>query len=71
MKKICCLFPAVLLLLGGCHGVGEKAFSLTVIYGVMAALSLALLIGCICTFGKFGPPRTGRSGSPSARCGIT
>ncbi len=52
MRKICCLFPAVLLLLGGCHGVGEKAFSLTVIYGVMAVLSLALLIGCICTFGK-------------------
>ena len=52
MKKICCLFPAVLLLCGGCHSVGDKALSMTVIYGVMAVLSLMLLVGCICTVGK-------------------
>lgn len=33
--------------LSGCHAVGEKAASLSIIYGAAAVLSLLLLIGCL------------------------
>ena len=45
------LFAAILPLLitiglSGCHAVGDKAVSLSIIYGAAAVLSLLLLIGC-------------------------
>ena len=49
MKKLSLInFTAIcLLLLSGC-GVGEKSASMSIIYGVMAVLSLGLLIAYIC-----------------------
>lgn len=35
------------ILFSGCHAVGEKGASLSIIYGAAAVLSLLLLIGCI------------------------
>lgn len=48
------IFPVLLitLLLSGCESAGEKAASLSVIYGAAAALSLLLLIGAIFAVGK-------------------
>lgn len=41
-------FPLLLLvpILSGCNSIGEKAASLSIIYGAAAVLSLLLLIGC-------------------------
>ena len=50
MKKL--IYGAISLALtviglSGCNAVGDKAESLSIIYGTVAALSLLLLIGCI------------------------
>jgi len=50
MKKL--LFAAMFLILttmglSGCNAVGDRAESLSIIYGAAAALSLLLLIGCL------------------------
>ena len=47
--------PLVLLLLTGCASIGEKAASLSVIYGVAAILSLLLLMG-YCAISKKRDP---------------
>ncbi len=49
MKRLFVSTPVLLFLilsLSGCNAVGAKSASLTIIYGVAAALSLLLLIGC-------------------------
>ena len=49
MKKLFASTPLLLFLilnLSGCNTVGAKSTSLTIIYGVVAILSLLLLIGC-------------------------
>lgn len=49
MKKFVLGIPALLCMamgLSGCHAVGEKATSLSIVYGIAAVLSLLLLIGC-------------------------
>ena len=49
MKKLFASTPILLFLilsLSGCHAVGAKSASLTIIYGAAAVLSLLLLIGC-------------------------
>lgn len=47
-KRLLILFPLLLITLGlsGCTAVGEKAASLSIIYGAAAVLSLLLLVGC-------------------------
>ena len=42
----------LILSLTGCNAVGDKSSSLSVIYGVAAVLSLALLIGCLLSVRK-------------------
>lgn len=52
MKKrlaIVLLLPIFIVSLTGCGPVGNKEIGVAVIYAVAAALSLALLVGCICT----------------------
>lgn len=39
------LLPLLLILLSGCHAIGDKSASLSVIYGATAVLSLLLLVG--------------------------
>lgn len=39
------LLPLIPILLTGCHGIGDKAASMAVVYGVSAVLSLLLLVG--------------------------
>lgn len=48
MNKIRLSLPGLmcLLLLSGCAGVGQKAASLSVVYGATALVSLLLLVGC-------------------------
>ena len=47
MKKQLLLFPRFTVLgLTECHGIGENAASLSIIYGAVAFLALLLLIGC-------------------------
>ena len=47
-KRFWGALPLLLLILSlsGCNSIGEKAASLSIIYGVAAVLSLLLLIGC-------------------------
>ena len=49
------LLPLVMLFLTGCASIGEKAASMSVIYGVAAALSLVLLIIYCSTVKKRNP----------------
>lgn len=54
-KKIAgVLLPLMLILCGlsGCHAVGEKAASLSMVYAAAAVLSLAMLVGCCCVVKK-------------------
>lgn len=48
-------FPLFLLSLSGCNAIGDKSGSLSMIYGIMALLSLLLLIGYCCIGKKRDP----------------
>ena len=47
--------PLIALLLAGCNTIGQKATSLSVIYGIAAALALLLLVGYCCITKKRDP----------------
>ena len=49
------LLPLIALLLAGCNTIGQKAASLSVIYGVAAVLALLLLVGYCCIAKKRDP----------------
>ena len=49
------LLPLIALLLAGCNTIGQKAASLSVIYGVAAVLALLLLVGYCCIAEKRDP----------------
>lgn len=57
MKSLASLFPLplVMLFLSGCSPIGEKAVSISVVYGTAAFLSLLLLVG-YCTITKKRDP---------------
>jgi len=46
MKRVLACLPILILCLSGCSSVGEKAASLSLIYGAAAVLSALLLVGC-------------------------
>ena len=54
MKKqvLAVMLALIAVVTTGCHGVGEKAESLSVIYGAAAVISLMLLLACCALAGK-------------------
>lgn len=47
--------PLIMLILSGCNAIGDKAASMSTIYGVAAVLSLLLLVGYCCIAKKRDP----------------